>query len=425
MASRSASARARAGGARGAAPRGRAARRRQAGGPGRRSSSSPAPLDREEWAFIREHTVIGERILAAAPALARWRAIVRATPRALGRHGLPGRARRREIPLAARIIAVCDASPPMTSRRAPTACRSPVSRRSRSSPRRHAVRPGRRRGVQCDRRAGRQGAAARRRLAASDQLAEPPVGFGRAAQPDDVPALEPPGPGPTPPMVRSHGERAQRPPPAPGFEVPGIPELDAIAPPPPRAPVDPRQQRPQRQVQPNDRVGLVDQPRAQLAHVVAVGDPAVQAGERFFDARPKLLGGRLLPIWAVMQRVELDVRNAEGLARRAARVVFPEQEEPITAIRGPTGDYRTGVLRRTLLAVWVLLSRLRRRPQPPGRRSRDCRRPSIVSTSSPSPAMRRRAATTLASTGSSRSSRRPAARCTCAPCGARPSCSTW
>jgi two-component system cell cycle response regulator len=30
----------------------------------------PGPLDPEEWAFVRRHTLIGERIIAAAPALA-------------------------------------------------------------------------------------------------------------------------------------------------------------------------------------------------------------------------------------------------------------------------------------------------------------------------------------------------------------------
>ena len=58
----------------------------------------PGPLDAGEWAFIRRHTLIGERIIAAAPALhARRRARAR-EPRALGRHGLSRRARRRGDP---------------------------------------------------------------------------------------------------------------------------------------------------------------------------------------------------------------------------------------------------------------------------------------------------------------------------------------
>ena len=42
-----------------------------------RSSTSPAPLDDDEWAFIRRHTLIGERIVAAAPALAHVAELVR------------------------------------------------------------------------------------------------------------------------------------------------------------------------------------------------------------------------------------------------------------------------------------------------------------------------------------------------------------
>ena len=57
--------------------------------------TKPGPLDEDEWAFIRRHTIIGERIIAAAPALTpRGRARAR-QPRALGRRRLPGRARRR------------------------------------------------------------------------------------------------------------------------------------------------------------------------------------------------------------------------------------------------------------------------------------------------------------------------------------------
>jgi HD-GYP domain-containing protein (c-di-GMP phosphodiesterase class II) len=37
------------------------------------------PLTAEEWAFVRAHTVIGERILTAAPALRRVAGYVRAS----------------------------------------------------------------------------------------------------------------------------------------------------------------------------------------------------------------------------------------------------------------------------------------------------------------------------------------------------------
>jgi diguanylate cyclase (GGDEF)-like protein len=76
----------------------------------------PSPLDEDEWALIRQHTVIGQRILCAAPALQGVGAIVRATHErwdGAGYDGLAGHA----IPLAARIIAVCDTFTTMTSDR--------------------------------------------------------------------------------------------------------------------------------------------------------------------------------------------------------------------------------------------------------------------------------------------------------------------
>jgi diguanylate cyclase (GGDEF)-like protein len=77
----------------------------------------PGPLDVAEWDFIREHTVIGERILAASPA---WRAvarIVRATHERWDGGGYPDGLATEEIPLAARIVAVSDAYAAMTSSR--------------------------------------------------------------------------------------------------------------------------------------------------------------------------------------------------------------------------------------------------------------------------------------------------------------------
>jgi diguanylate cyclase (GGDEF)-like protein len=77
----------------------------------------PGPLDVEEWAFIKEHTVIGERILAAAPPWGRIASIVRATQERWDGVGYPDGLAGAEIPVAARIIAVCDAFSAMTSRR--------------------------------------------------------------------------------------------------------------------------------------------------------------------------------------------------------------------------------------------------------------------------------------------------------------------
>ncbi len=77
----------------------------------------PGPLDVEEWAFIKEHTVIGERILASAPPWGRIASIVRATHERWDGVGYPDGLAGAEIPVAARIIAVCDAFSAMTSRR--------------------------------------------------------------------------------------------------------------------------------------------------------------------------------------------------------------------------------------------------------------------------------------------------------------------
>ena len=77
----------------------------------------PGPLDEEEWEFMRRHTVIGERILAAAPALARIGQIVRATHERWDGNGYPDGLSGEQIPLAARVIAVCDAYDAMISPR--------------------------------------------------------------------------------------------------------------------------------------------------------------------------------------------------------------------------------------------------------------------------------------------------------------------
>ena len=60
--------------------------------------AKPGPLDDDEWAFIHRHTIIGERIIAAAPALNRVASARACEPRALGRRGLPRRARGRPDP---------------------------------------------------------------------------------------------------------------------------------------------------------------------------------------------------------------------------------------------------------------------------------------------------------------------------------------
>jgi two-component system cell cycle response regulator len=69
----------------------------------------PGPLDDEEWAFMRRHTLIGERIVAAAPALCAVAKLVRASHERWDGGGYPDRIGGADIPLGARIVAVCDA----------------------------------------------------------------------------------------------------------------------------------------------------------------------------------------------------------------------------------------------------------------------------------------------------------------------------
>jgi two-component system, cell cycle response regulator len=75
------------------------------------------PLTEEEWAFIRRHSLIGERILAASPALRGVAETVRSTHERWDGSGYPDRLMGEEIPLLARVIAVCDAFTAMTSDR--------------------------------------------------------------------------------------------------------------------------------------------------------------------------------------------------------------------------------------------------------------------------------------------------------------------
>jgi diguanylate cyclase (GGDEF)-like protein len=80
--------------------------------------SKPGALDEEEWAFMRRHTILGERILSAAPALLPVAKVVRSSHERWDGDGYPDGLAGEEIPLGARIIAVCDAFHAMISNRA-------------------------------------------------------------------------------------------------------------------------------------------------------------------------------------------------------------------------------------------------------------------------------------------------------------------
>jgi HD-GYP domain-containing protein (c-di-GMP phosphodiesterase class II) len=71
--------------------------------------SKPGPLNDREWEVMRSHTLIGERILASAPALAPVARLVRSSHERWDGGGYPDGLAGEEIPISARIIAVCDA----------------------------------------------------------------------------------------------------------------------------------------------------------------------------------------------------------------------------------------------------------------------------------------------------------------------------
>jgi two-component system, cell cycle response regulator len=86
--------------------------------------AKPAPLDDEEWAFMRRHTLIGERIIAAAPSLAHTAHLVRASHERFDGAGYPDGLDGADIPLGSRIITLCDAYDAMI---APRPYRHPMS----------------------------------------------------------------------------------------------------------------------------------------------------------------------------------------------------------------------------------------------------------------------------------------------------------
>ena len=106
------------------------------------SSTSPAPLDDVEWRIMRQHTLVGERILAAAPALKAVARLVRLSHERWDGTGYPDQLAGDAIPIGARIIAVCDTYDAITSERAYATARTPRRGDRRAAPlRRRAVRP--------------------------------------------------------------------------------------------------------------------------------------------------------------------------------------------------------------------------------------------------------------------------------------------
>jgi diguanylate cyclase (GGDEF)-like protein len=71
--------------------------------------TKPGALSDTEWEFMRQHTVMGEQIIAAAgPSLDRIGPLVRASHERWDGNGYPDGLAGEEIPLGARIITICD-----------------------------------------------------------------------------------------------------------------------------------------------------------------------------------------------------------------------------------------------------------------------------------------------------------------------------
>ncbi|HVD26189.1 MAG TPA: diguanylate cyclase [Gaiellaceae bacterium] len=77
----------------------------------------PGALTDEERSFVHRHTLVGERILCAAPSLERIARLVRSTHERLDGLGYPDGLSGDTIPLLSRIIAACDAFFAMTEER--------------------------------------------------------------------------------------------------------------------------------------------------------------------------------------------------------------------------------------------------------------------------------------------------------------------
>jgi HD-GYP domain-containing protein (c-di-GMP phosphodiesterase class II) len=87
--------------------------------------NKPGPLDEEEWEYIRKHTLIGERIVAAAPPLLPVAALVRSSHERWDGRGYPDGLAGESIPRGARIVFACDAFDAMTRERPYRPARTP------------------------------------------------------------------------------------------------------------------------------------------------------------------------------------------------------------------------------------------------------------------------------------------------------------
>jgi two-component system, cell cycle response regulator len=86
--------------------------------------NKPGPLTEEEWVYMRQHTILGERIVSAARSLGSMAKLIRSTHERWDGKGYPDRLKGQEIPMVARIVLACDAYDAITSERPHQAARS-------------------------------------------------------------------------------------------------------------------------------------------------------------------------------------------------------------------------------------------------------------------------------------------------------------
>ena len=80
--------------------------------------NKPGPLDDEEWAIMKTHTIEGQRMLETVGGLlAKVGVVVRASHERYDGGGYPDGLAGEQIPLAARIVSACDAFNAMTTDR--------------------------------------------------------------------------------------------------------------------------------------------------------------------------------------------------------------------------------------------------------------------------------------------------------------------
>ena len=77
----------------------------------------PGPLTPEEWAIMKQHPLLGERIVSPIKAMEKGRALIRHHHERVDGKGYPNGLKGDSIPLSAKIVAVADAYDAMTSLR--------------------------------------------------------------------------------------------------------------------------------------------------------------------------------------------------------------------------------------------------------------------------------------------------------------------